>query len=67
LQEGHFRVTTRSSAHVGLKNQSEEAAREGERMEPPPHLQAQMEEMNKLTIGEPEFFDLQQPWLASPN
>jgi hypothetical protein len=45
---------------------SEEAAREGERKEPPAHLQAQMEEMNKLTIGEPEFLDLKQPWLYSP-
>jgi hypothetical protein len=45
---------------------SEEAAREGERKEPPAHLKAQMEEMNKLNIGVPEFFDLKQPWLASP-
>jgi hypothetical protein len=45
---------------------SEEAAREGERKQPPPQLQAQMEEMGKLTIGEPEFFDLRQPWLYSP-
>jgi hypothetical protein len=45
---------------------SEEAAREGERKEPPPHLQAQMEEMGKLSIGVPEFFDLKQPWLYSP-
>jgi len=45
---------------------SEAAAREGERKEPPPKLQAQMEEMNKLTIGEPEFFDLKEPWLESP-
>jgi len=45
---------------------SEEEAREGERKEPPPQLQAQMEEMNKLTIGEPEFLDLKQPWLYSP-
>jgi hypothetical protein len=45
---------------------SEEAAREGERKEPPPELQAQMEEMNALSIGEPEFFDLKQPWLFSP-
>jgi hypothetical protein len=44
---------------------SEEAAREGERKEPPPHLQAQMEEMAKLNVGEPEFFDLKQPWLYS--
>jgi hypothetical protein len=45
---------------------SEEAAREGERKEPPPHLKATMEEMDKLSIGVPEFFDLRQPWLYSP-
>jgi hypothetical protein len=46
---------------------SEAAAREGERKELPPELQAQMEEMNKLNIGEPEFFDLKQPMLSSPD
>jgi hypothetical protein len=45
---------------------SEEAAREGERKEPPPELKAQMEEMGKLNVGEPEFFDLKQPWFYSP-
>ena len=45
---------------------SEEAAREGERKEPPPELKAQMDEMNALSIGVPEFFDLKQPWLYSP-
>jgi hypothetical protein len=45
---------------------SEEAAREGERKEPPPELRAQMEEMDALTVGTPEFFDLRQPWLYSP-
>jgi hypothetical protein len=45
---------------------SEEAAREGERKEPPPELQAQMEEMAALSVGKPEFFDLRQPWLYSP-
>lgn len=45
---------------------SEAEAREGERKTPPPELQAQMEEMNKLNIGEPEFFDLKQPMLSSP-
>ena len=45
---------------------SEEAAREGERKEPPPELQAQMEEMAAMSIGEPEFFDLRQPWFYSP-
>jgi hypothetical protein len=46
---------------------SEAEAREGERKVPPPELQAQMEEMNKLNIGEPEFFDLKQPILSSPD
>jgi hypothetical protein len=32
---------------------SEAAAREGERKEPPPELQAQMEEMVALSVGEP--------------
>jgi hypothetical protein len=46
---------------------SEEDAREGERKEPPPELKAQMEEMSTLSIGEPEFYDLRQPWLYSPS
>jgi hypothetical protein len=45
---------------------SEEAAREGERKELPARLKTQMEELNRLSIGEPEFFDLHQPWLYSP-
>jgi hypothetical protein len=45
---------------------SEAEAREGERKEPPPALQAQMEEMAALSVGEPEFFDLKEPWLYSP-
>lgn len=45
---------------------SEAAAREGERKEPPPELKAQMDEMAALSVGEPEFFDLTQPWLYSP-
>jgi hypothetical protein len=45
---------------------SEEAAREGERKEPPAGLKAQMEEMGQLMIGEPEFFDFRRPWLYSP-
>jgi hypothetical protein len=45
---------------------SEEAAREGERKEPPAELKAQMEEMDKLSVGVPEFFDLTDPWLSSP-
>jgi hypothetical protein len=45
---------------------SEAEAREGERKEVPPELAAQMEEVQKLSVGEPEFFDLKQPWLYSP-
>jgi hypothetical protein len=45
---------------------SEAEAREGERKELPPELAAQMAEMNKLSIGEPEFYDLKQPWVYSP-
>jgi hypothetical protein len=44
---------------------SEADAREGERKELPPDLAAQMEEMNKLAVGEPEFFDLKEPWIHS--
>lgn len=45
---------------------SEQEAREGEAKEPPPELKAAMEEMNALNVGEPEFFDLKDPWLMSP-
>jgi len=45
---------------------SEAEAREGEAKELPPELKAQMEEMNKLSIGQPEFFDLKQPIINSP-
>ena len=46
---------------------SEEEAREGERKEPPADLKDQMDEMGKLEVGEPTFFDLKQPWLYSPS
>jgi hypothetical protein len=45
---------------------SEAEAREGERKQPPPELAAQMAEMDKLSVGEPEFFDFKQPWIYSP-
>jgi hypothetical protein len=51
---------------VAIYFASEQAAREGERKEPPPKLRAQMAEMDKLSVGEPEFLDLRQPWLYSP-
>jgi hypothetical protein len=44
----------------------EAAAREGERKEPPPVLKAEMDELNSLMVGQPEFFDLREPWLHSP-
>jgi len=44
---------------------SEAEAREGEKKEPPPELQKQMEEMNALQVGVPEFIDLREPWLYS--
>jgi hypothetical protein len=40
---------------------SEAEAREGEAKEPPPRLKAQMEEMDKLSVGTPEYFDLKDP------
>jgi hypothetical protein len=46
---------------------SEEAAREGERKEPPPQLKAQMEEMTNFSTGEPEFFDLKDPGSTHPD
>lgn len=46
---------------------SEAEARKGEQKAPPPQLQAQMDEMNSLSIGEPQFFDIRQPWLYSPH
>jgi hypothetical protein len=44
---------------------SEAEAREGEKKEIPHELQANMAEMDKLTVGEPEFFDLNQPLMRS--
>lgn len=45
---------------------SEAAAREGEQREPPPELQEAMKEMDSLSVGEPAFFDLRDPWLDAP-
>lgn len=46
---------------------SEEAAREGERKDPPPELEEMMREMEALTVGEPVFHDLRDPWLQAPS
>ncbi|REE95709.1 hypothetical protein [Thermomonospora umbrina] len=45
---------------------TEEAAREGERKEMPPEMQARMEEEMQYYEGEPTFYDLREPWLYSP-
>jgi hypothetical protein len=45
---------------------SEAEAREGERKEIPPELKATMDEMDKLSTGEVEFFDLKEPQIVSP-
>jgi hypothetical protein len=45
---------------------SEEEAREGEQKEPPAELAGMMEELNSLSVGEPTFLDLKDPWLRSP-
>jgi hypothetical protein len=45
---------------------SEEAAREGEKKEPPPEMVEMMEQMQALTLGEPTYLDLKDPWLHAP-
>lgn len=45
---------------------SEEEAREGEAKPPPPDIEKIMQEMEKVTAGEPAYFDLRDPWLHSP-
>jgi hypothetical protein len=45
---------------------SEADAREGERKDPPPEMEKIMHEMEQLSMGEPAYFDLKDPWLHSP-
>lgn len=45
---------------------SEQAAREGERKPPPPELANMMREMDALTVGEPVFHNLTDPWFHAP-
>ena len=45
---------------------SEADAREGERKETPPEMQAVMDEMMSISKGAPDFFDLREPLLQSP-
>jgi hypothetical protein len=44
---------------------SEEAAREGERKEPPAELETVFKEMDSLSVGETAYLDLKEPWLHS--
>jgi hypothetical protein len=44
---------------------SGQAARAGERKQPPPKLRARMDETDKLSVGQTEFLDLREPWLYS--
>jgi hypothetical protein len=46
---------------------SEAEAREGERKEPTPEMQQMMKEMDALSVGEPVYFDLKNPWLQAPS
>src|SRR4051812_2177648 len=45
---------------------SEDAAREGEKKEPPAETQRLMKELDNLSVGETTFFDLRDPWLHGP-
>ena len=45
---------------------SEAEAREGERKEMPAEMQRAMQELNDLSVGQPEFLDLRRPWMDSP-
>jgi hypothetical protein len=45
---------------------SEEEARAGEQKEPPPEMQERMDAMQSMSVGEPSFHDLRDPWLNAP-
>ncbi|CAA9366934.1 MAG: hypothetical protein AVDCRST_MAG47-687 [uncultured Nocardioidaceae bacterium] len=45
---------------------SEEDAREGESKPPPAEMEKVMAEMEQLSMGEPAYFDLKDPWLHAP-
>jgi hypothetical protein len=46
---------------------SEEEAREGERKESPPEMKAMEEELEAISLGEPTYLDLKDPWMHSPS
>ena len=45
---------------------SEAEAREGEKKEPPEEVATLMKVLDALSVGEPTFLDLRDPWLHSP-
>ena len=45
---------------------SEDAAREGERKDPPPESAELLQELDSLAVGETTFLDLRDPWPMSP-
>ena len=45
---------------------SEADAREGEKKEPPPEMAEMMKEMDSLSVGEPTYLDLTDPWMEAP-
>jgi hypothetical protein len=64
---GSLAVTHPGGAYtMALYFTSEQDAREGERKELPENLRAQMDELGAVSVGEPEFFDLRDPWMHSP-
>lgn len=46
---------------------SEAEARAGEQKEPPESIRQAMAEVDSLSVGETSYFDLKDPWLASPS
>ncbi len=46
---------------------SEADARAGEQQEPPEAIRKVMAELDSLSVGETSYFDLRDPWLASPS
>ena len=46
---------------------SEEAAREGEAKPMPAEMEQMMKQMDELTLGQPVFYDLKDPWMNAPS
>lgn len=45
---------------------SEAEAREGEKKETPPEMAEMMKELDAISVGEPSFYDLKDPWMHAP-